>query len=212
MMADFILRASGSSQKGKDVQTSIQIRLPIEGMTCASCVARVEKALKKVPGVGSAEVNLATETATVTLAAGARPESLVEAVHKAGYEARLAPAPQAPSADRSWWPVAASALLTLPLLVPMALDPFGLHWALPGWLQLVLATPVQFVFGARFYRAGWKALLARTGNMDLLVAIGTSAGPIARIVCVRFAARSVLVSSSFVNARVVAAAPSTARL
>jgi Cu+-exporting ATPase len=157
------------------VQTSIQIRLPIEGMTCASCVARVEKALKKVPGVGSAEVNLATEIATVTLAAGARPEALVEAVHKAGYEARLAPAPQAPSADRSWWPVAASAVLTLPLLVPMMLEPFGIHWALPGWAQLILATPVQFVLGARFYRAGWKALLARTGNMDLLVAIGTSA-------------------------------------
>jgi Cu+-exporting ATPase len=157
------------------METSIQIRLPIEGMTCASCVARVEKALKKVPGVGSAEVNLATETATVTLAAGARPESLVEAVHKAGYEARLAPAPQVPSADRAWWPVAASAALTLPLLVPMLLDPFGIHWALPGWVQLILATPVQFVFGARFYRAGWKALLARTGNMDLLVALGTSA-------------------------------------
>ncbi|HEX9185149.1 MAG TPA: heavy metal translocating P-type ATPase [Burkholderiales bacterium] len=157
------------------METSIQIRLPIEGMTCASCVARVEKALKKVPGVGGAEVNLATETATVTLAAGARPEALVEAVHKAGYETHLEPTPQAPAADRSWWPVVAAAALTLPLLVPMALDPFGIHWALPGWAQLILATPVQFVLGARFYRAGWKALLARTGNMDLLVAIGTSA-------------------------------------
>ncbi|HSC01207.1 MAG TPA: heavy metal translocating P-type ATPase, partial [Burkholderiaceae bacterium] len=153
----------------------MQIRLPIEGMTCASCVARVEKALKKVPGVGSAEVNLATETATVTLAAGARPESLIEAVHKAGYEARLAPAPRARIADRSWWPVAASAALTLPLLVPMVLEQFGVHRALPGWMQLILATPVQFVLGARFYRAGWKALMARTGNMDLLVALGTSA-------------------------------------
>jgi Cu+-exporting ATPase len=159
------------------METSIQIRLPIEGMTCASCVARVEKALKKVPGVGSAEVNLATETATVTLAAGARPESLVEAVQKAGYETHLEAAPRAAAAaaDRSWWPVAAAAALTLPLLVPMILDPFGVHWALPGWGQLILATPVQFVLGARFYRAGWKALLARTGNMDLLVAIGTSA-------------------------------------
>jgi Cu+-exporting ATPase len=107
MVADFKLRGSKANVKGLAVETSIQIRLPIEGMTCASCVARVEKALKKVPGVGSAEVNLATETATVTLAAGARPESLVEAVHKAGYEARLAPAPQAQGPDRSWWPVAA---------------------------------------------------------------------------------------------------------
>jgi Cu+-exporting ATPase len=175
MMADFSLHGSHANGKGPAVETSIQIRLPIEGMTCASCVARVEKALKKVPGVGSAEVNLATETATVTLAAGARPEALVEAVHKAGYETHLAPKPQAPAADRSWWPVVASAIFTLPLLVPMVLDPFGIHWALPGWVQLILATPVQFVLGARFYRAGWKALLARTGNMDLLVAIGTSA-------------------------------------
>ncbi len=88
------------------METSIQIRLPIEGMTCASCVTRVEKALKAVPGVGNAEVNLATEMATVTLAAGSRPESLVDAVHKAGYEARLAPAPKATGPDRSWWPFA----------------------------------------------------------------------------------------------------------
>src|SRR5512134_884165 len=138
-------------------------------MTCASCVARVEKALKRVPGVASAEVNLATETATVGLAEGAAPESLVEAVREAGYEARLAPAPK-PARDTSWWPVAAAAALTAPLFLPM----LG-GWALPGWLQLALATPVQFWLGARFYRAGWKALRARTGNMDLLVALGTSA-------------------------------------
>jgi Cu+-exporting ATPase len=166
MVADFRLRP---------METSIQIRLPIEGMTCSSCVARVEKALKAVPGVGSAEVNLATETANVTLAAGARPEALVEAVHKAGYEAHLSVQPVAQGADRSWWPVAMSAVLALPLMLPMLVEPFGADWALPGWVQLLLATPVQFVFGARFYRAGWKALLARTGNMDLLVALGTSA-------------------------------------
>ena len=166
MMADFIL---------KPMETSIRIRLPIEGMTCASCVARVEKALKAVPGVGSAEVNLATEMATVTLAAGARPESLVDAVHKAGYEAHLSVRPHSQGADRSWWPVAMSALLSLPLMLPMLGGLFGEHWMLPGWLQLLLATPVQFVLGARFYRAGWKALRAGTGNMDLLVALGTSA-------------------------------------
>jgi Cu+-exporting ATPase len=151
------------------VKTANVIKLPIEGMTCASCVARVEKALKRVPGVASAEVNLATETATVGLAEGAAPESLVEAVREAGYEARLAPAPK-PARDTSWWPVAAAAALTAPLFLPM----LG-GWALPGWLQLALATPVQFWLGARFYRAGWKALRARTGNMDLLVALGTSA-------------------------------------
>ena len=156
------------------MKTANLIKLPIEGMTCASCVARVEKALKRVPGVGSAEVNLATETATVSLAEGAAPESLVAAVRDAGYEARLVPAAE-PAGDRSWWPVALAAVLTLPLLVPMAGGAMGADWMLPGWLQFVLATPVQFWLGARFYRAGWKALLARTGNMDLLVALGTSA-------------------------------------
>ena len=156
------------------MQTSTLIKLPVEGMTCASCVRRVEQALKSVPGVASAEVNLATETAAVALAEGASPEALIAAVRNAGYEARLEPRP-APQTDRSWWPVAASALLTAPLLLPMLGGLFGADWLLPGWLQLALATPVQFIFGARFYRAGWKALLARTGNMDLLVALGTSA-------------------------------------
>jgi Cu+-exporting ATPase len=72
------------------MKTANLIKLPIEGMTCASCVARVERALKAVPGVASAEVNLATETASVALAEGAAPESLVAAVRDAGYEARLA--------------------------------------------------------------------------------------------------------------------------
>jgi Cu+-exporting ATPase len=156
------------------MKTAHVIKLPIEGMTCASCVARVEKALKRVPGVASAEVNLATETATVSLAEGAAPESLVEAVRGAGYEARLAPV-QKPAKDRSWLPVALATALTVPLVVPMAGALFGAEWRLPGWVQLALATPVQFWLGARFYTSGWKALRARTGNMDLLVALGTSA-------------------------------------
>ncbi len=157
------------------MQTSQVIRLPVEGMTCASCVARVEKALKRVPGVASAEVNLATETATVALAQGASPEALVAAVRDAGYEAQLAPRAAAPAHDRTWWPVAAAAALTAPLMLPMLGALYGADWMLPGWIQLALATPVQFWLGARFYRAGWKALRARTGNMDLLVALGTSA-------------------------------------
>ena len=150
------------------------LRLPIEGMTCASCVARVEKALKRVPGVGAAQVNLATETATVSLAEGAAPESLLAAVRDAGYEARLSPM-QAGANDRTWWPVALAGALTAPLLLPMLGGLAGADWMLPGWIQLVLATPIQFGLGARFYRAGWKALVARSGNMDLLVALGTSA-------------------------------------
>jgi Cu+-exporting ATPase len=162
-----------------DMKTTPAV-LRIEGMTCASCVGRVEKALRAVPGVTEASVNLATEKATVH---GGDQDKLVAAVRAAGYEA--APAGQAAPAAGSedgqggrlpgWWPVAASALLSLPLLLPMLAQPFGRDWMLPGWLQLLLATPVQFWLGARFYRAGWKALRAGSGNMDLLVAIGTSA-------------------------------------
>ena len=159
----------------RGMKTSNLIKLPIEGMTCASCVARVEKALKRVPGVASAEVNLATETATIALAEGAPAEALVAAVRNAGYEARLEAAPSSAAADRSWWPVAVAAALTLPLLLPMAGGVAGADWMLPGWAQLALATPVQVWLGARFYKAGWKSLLARTGSMDLLVALGTSA-------------------------------------
>ncbi len=152
--------------------------LAIQGMTCASCVARVEKALLKVPGVESASVNLATETATILAPAGAL-EAALAAVHKAGYDAKLAglaqPAPPTPALNRDALELLAAALLTAPLVVPMLAGLFGVHWMLPAWLQWLLATPVQFVIGARFYRSAWKALAARAGNMDLLVAIGTSA-------------------------------------
>jgi Cu+-exporting ATPase len=153
--------------------------LSVSGMTCASCVGRVEKALKKVPGVADATVNLATEKAQVTATAGVTPEALIAAVKKAGYEAALAeekvPVGEQGKELPTWWPVAASALLSLPLIIPMLGMPFGLDWALPAWVQLLLATPVQFWLGARFYKAGWKALRNGAGNMDLLVALGTSA-------------------------------------
>jgi Cu+-exporting ATPase len=166
------------------------VALAISGMTCASCAGRVERALRKVPGVTDATVNLATEKAQITAAAGVTAEALIAAVEKAGYEAAL-PADDTASADANagepqgtlssvkrlpaWWPVAAAALFSLPLVLPMLGMPFGRDWTLPGWLQLAFATPVQFWLGARFYRAGWKALRAGAGNMDLLVALGTSA-------------------------------------
>ncbi|MDB5764939.1 MAG: copper-transporting ATPase [Herminiimonas sp.] len=150
----------------------------VDGMTCASCVSRVEKALKKVPGVSEASVNLATEKAQVK-ATGASVEALIAAVQKAGYEATVAAGSTVGQETErtlpAWWPVAASALLSLPLAAPMLGLLFGRDWMLPGWIQLVLATPVQFWLGARFYSAGWKAVVAGSGNMDLLVAVGTSA-------------------------------------
>ncbi|MCS6763495.1 MAG: cadmium-translocating P-type ATPase [Candidatus Protistobacter heckmanni] len=130
------------------------LRLNIEGMSCASCVAHVEKGLKQVPGVVSAEVNLATEMAEVGLACAG-------------------PVQERPAAP--WWPVALAAQLTAPLAVLMVAEFFGAHWMLGGWVQFALATPVHFWLGARFYHAGWSALKAGSGNMDLLVALGTSA-------------------------------------
>ena len=155
------------------------VQLQVEGMTCASCVSRVEKALKQVPGVASAEVNLATETAEVRFAGrDSDLGALMAAVERAGYAARPAAAAAEPRtrAQADWWPVALAAVLSAPLALQMVGLLFGEHWALDGWLQLALATPVQFWLGARFYRAGWRALKAGTGNMDLLVVLGTSAG------------------------------------
>ena len=157
----------------------------IGGMTCASCVTRVEKALNRLPGVSEASVNLATESARVTVQGLGRTEALARlsrAVRDAGYEPRR---PQAmdDAPPTGWlglpadaWPVLLGALLSLPLVLPMVGDLAGRHWMLPAWAQFLLATPVQFVLGARFYKAGWHALKAGTGNMELLVAIGTTAG------------------------------------
>jgi Cu+-exporting ATPase len=149
-------------------------------MTCASCVARVEKALKKVPGVQTATVNLATESARIVVAPGEQMEArLRRAVRDAGYEPRAASAAiDAPDASpwAGFMPVGIGLALSLPLVLPMLGDLFGKHWMLPPLWQFLLATPVQFVLGARFYKAAWGAVKAMTGNMDLLVALGTTAG------------------------------------
>ena len=158
--------------------------LDIGGMTCASCVSRVEKALGKVPGVEGVTVNLATEQARVRLTKGAVAgiEDLIGAIQKTGYEASLSnpKGPHSEKPQKAFW--AADGLgrvllgftLSAPLILPMLLMPFGIHWSLSPLWQLALATPVQFVLGWRFYKAGFKSLLAGVGNMDLLVALGTS--------------------------------------
>jgi len=154
------------------------VALHIEGMTCASCVGRVEKALKAVPGVLEASVNLATEQAEVRIVSQGSPEQeLIQAVRRAGYEAESLTASAAPKPRRreAGWKVLLAAALSAPLVLPMLGALFGAHWMLPAWVQWALATPVQFWLGARFYRAGWSALKAGSGNMDLLVALGTSA-------------------------------------
>lgn len=160
------------------------IELSISGMTCASCVGRVETALNSVDGVISAHVNISTEIAHLTIVHGLNPQSLIKAVHEAGYQAELRDntanvadieKKREATARKELWHVIIAIILAFPLVLPMLLEPLGVNFSVPGLIQLILATPIQFWLGARFYRAGWSALKARSGNMDLLVAIGTSA-------------------------------------
>jgi Cu+-exporting ATPase len=172
-----------------------QQAIKIDGMSCASCVGRVERVLAAVPGVDKVSVNLATEMARVESVEPVDFAALAQAVDKAGYQASLPPSePGAAPADdaaavaaptargffAAFTPtggtaVLLAALFSLPLIFPMLLELAGIHWMLDGRLQWLLATPVQFWLGARFYRAGWLAVRAGSGNMDLLVALGTSA-------------------------------------
>ncbi|MFW3165303.1 heavy metal translocating P-type ATPase [Pseudomonas syringae pv. syringae] len=164
------------------MQDTTTFDLPISGMTCASCAGRVERALAKVPGVNSVTVNLANERAHVDTAAQTDPQTLIDAVSRAGYGATLSQDRHAEADQKARhlhherWALLLAIVLALPLILPMLLSPLGVHWMLPAWVQFALATPVQFILGARFYVAAWKAVRAGAGNMDLLVAIGTSAG------------------------------------
>ena len=164
------------------IHKPVSLELEIGGMTCASCAGRVERALSKVPGVRSVSVNLANERAHLELLGQVDPGRLIAAVAAAGYTANqrqsedLTQAAQQRRLNRERWSLILALLLALPLVLPMLVQPFGLHWMLPAWAQFALATPVQFIFGARFYVAAWKAVKAGSGNMDLLVAMGTSAG------------------------------------
>ena len=172
---DAIVTQSGVTQRGIRPDTE-EVDLAITGMTCASCVRRVEKVLGAVPGVADVSVNLATERAHVVTGAHPDVAALKRAVEKAGYGAtevvRTAPVPEPAGQDRrELIHLLAAAALSVPLLAGMVVPAL----MLPGWAQFALATPVQFWLGWRFYVAGWNAARALSGNMDLLVALGTSA-------------------------------------
>jgi Cu+-exporting ATPase len=171
--------------------TMARVELPITGMTCANCAATIERTLnKKVPGVVAANVNFATEKATVEYIPGrvARAD-MVAAIQRAGYGVVEAEADHLEDVEqaareaeirdqtRKFW---VGVLFSLPLfLLSMARD-FGVlgSWAhVPwvNWLMLAMATPVQFYVGRDYYVGGWKALRNRSANMDVLVAMGSSA-------------------------------------
>lgn len=158
---------------------TVEYNFYVEDMSCASCVSHVEKAIKKVDGVIDVSVNLATEKATVKANSNVNLATLMSAVDKAGYHAVKMTDQQTHAKDTekqaSLWPIVVSILFAIPFVLPMLLEPFGFHLMMPAWLQFILASIVQFGLGAKFYRSGFSALKAFTGNMDLLVAIGTSA-------------------------------------
>jgi Cu+-exporting ATPase len=169
---------------GEDTQS-----FGVSGMTCSACAGRIEKALNKVPGVVEATVNLALERADVRTIAGAVGlDTLAEAVAKAGYEANIASASEEQAlADakheakeqaklrQDMFMLRLSIVLASPLVGHMVLKFLGVDVQIPVALEVLLATIVQFVIGARFYKAAYKALRAGSANMDVLVVMGTSA-------------------------------------
>ncbi|HJW22619.1 MAG TPA: heavy metal translocating P-type ATPase [Candidatus Limnocylindrales bacterium] len=197
--------------------TSLLI-LDVEGMTCASCVNRIERYLRRVDGVVEANVNLATERASVSVGADVTVERLIEAVEAAGYDARPAgdlgtvtglQASLAPAATNAAAPgplvvtaavaepvregeptyqarhladlrrrLVVAVVLTVPLLLGLAsmtIAPFLPGWLTNPWLQLALATPVQFWAGWAFYAGAWKVARHGSTDMNTLIAVGTSA-------------------------------------
>ena len=156
------------------------LNLVIKGMTCASCVNRIEKALTKNKGVLSASVNLATEKARVEYDPSVLDQKKIQhIISESGYEAvpvlQEGKDNKADEIKKTKRLIILSSILALPLALPMFFEPFNIHMMLPPWIQLILATPIQFYVGARFYKSAWGAVRAKSGNMELLVAIGTSA-------------------------------------
>jgi len=182
------LPSAGAGARRSRAAVDGHVDLALEGMTCAACAARIETTLNRLPGV-TASVNFATESANVDFdRAQAGVDALVAAVSRAGYGARVR---RNEAAERglesqrraaAWHALrvelAIAAILTAPFVAQMLLmfvPGTALHdELLPRWVQLALATPVQFVIGRRFYTGAWHALRGGGANMDVLIALGTS--------------------------------------
>lgn len=161
---------------------SLSRSLDIGGMSCGGCVSGVEKALLGVTGVISADINLAMEKAEVNTAPGVHAESLIAAVEAAGFTAAIpgSASTQEEKINTPIWKTTgfqllAAVVLSAPLVLQMVLMLFGVKPILSPWMEWLLATPVQFWIGARFYKGALRAIKSRAGNMDVLVALGTSA-------------------------------------
>jgi P-type Cu+ transporter len=166
--------------------------LQIVGMRCASCSSRLEKALNQLPEV-TAVVNLATEKASVTFdPARTNVDKLIKAVRDTGFDAHVTRDFAAEKADRlkAYEKEKLRFFISLALITPMVLSMllmfFEVHLPIPTWLQWALATPVQFWIGARFYRGAYASVKHGSGNMDLLVALGTSAAYFLSVAIVLF--------------------------
>ncbi len=174
------------SQLGYGTATRKSV-FPVKGMTCASCVARVEKALKGVPGVISASVNLASEKATVDYLEGVQTADLRKTVKDAGYE--LGPKAEtledvSLTARRQTRALRNRVILAASLGIIIMVLGFGPAFPGKSFLLWALATPVQFWAGLRFYRGAWGALKHRTADMNTLIAVGTSAAYFYSVVAV----------------------------
>ncbi|MDX8045857.1 heavy metal translocating P-type ATPase [Gracilibacillus sp. S3-1-1] len=169
---------------GYGVETE-RVDLDVFGMTCAACSNRIEKVLNKQTGITQATVNLATESATVEYNPSIIEEAdMIHRIQKLGYDAkRKAEREQQASKKEQQlkkmkWKLVSSAILTLPLFATMLVHLFQI--SIPAifmnpWFQFALATPVQFIIGWQFYVGAYKNLRNKTANMDVLVALGTSA-------------------------------------
>lgn len=166
---------------GFDVQRHSLV-LAVPGMNCVACASRIERVLNQVVGI-DATVSFATSRAQITFVAGAASAaSVMMCIEKLGFHAQPVSrsnqpdvrSPQALAWQRDLRQLSLSLLLTLPLLSEMGAMLLGYGHFLPGWLQLLLATPVQFWCGRYFYYRAWRALRAGSANMDVLVALGTS--------------------------------------
>lgn len=159
----------------------------VGGMTCSACATRLEKALLRAPGIQSATVNFATEQADILFdPENTDAEKIATAISNAGFTAHFPNESdaedeeahrerEAAAIQREFYMLLLSALLTLPLvaqMIGMVTGNMAIH--LDPWIELMLASPVQFYIGARFYKAAWKSLRAGSGNMDVLVAMGTT--------------------------------------